>query len=325
MSGLVVHRCGDMQGWHAIAMPPTEALNACPCCEAELTTVFKVSDKQDEIGVTCCDHCGYVGYDKLPTQQWLDDYYAGDWMSGESLDPPPNHPLADILSKIMPKHKSILEIGCGKGACLASLRARGYHTLAGVEQSQHRAQASAKHTGLDINSDWPDGHWDVVTSFHVLEHFRNPSVFFEQASARQTRGDFIVVVVPKAEWEPVLGQLLFILHLHSFSADSLAMLGHRHGYAKVADYSNEDSLVHVYSKYPAAKPDCLGYYVDAMNTKLARGLRLADSANENKLRWRIFDTYATYRNIKDPHRSLCVSSCEQPGMHFDNDQCMFVK
>lgn len=327
MSGLQVHHHGNLLGWHSIETPPLSRHSMdCPCCYHKLQPVYDVTNNENAIEVVCCDHCGYVGYGQLPEARWLDDYYRGDWMQGEDITPETNHPMAEILAQVVPKHGSILEIGCGKGDCLASLRKKGYRHLAGVEQCQHRARSSSLHTGLTITADWPEGYWDVIASFHVLEHFHNPHVFFEQASQRQRDNGCLLLVVPKADWEPILGQLLFILHLHSFTSSALELMAGQHGYKKLVDATNATDVIQLYSKSDVSlKSIELGGYVNKMEQKLNHGLCLSQTVERKNLSWRIFDTYATLNTIPEAHRSLCVSSINDRGLHFDDDNFLFVK
>ena len=62
-----------------------------------------------------------------------------------------------------------------------------------------------------------------------------------------------------------------------------------------------------------------------MKIKLNRGLRLFQTVDNQMLRWLIFDTYATFYPITDPHRSIQVSTHAEPELHFDSDRCLFVK
>jgi 2-polyprenyl-3-methyl-5-hydroxy-6-metoxy-1,4-benzoquinol methylase len=72
----------------------------------------------------------------------------------------------------------LLDVGCGNGRFLLSMRAVGWE-VSGVEPDP-RAAAEAASVGLDVRTgllqpgSQPDAHYDAVTLNHVLEHFHHP-------------------------------------------------------------------------------------------------------------------------------------------------------
>jgi 2-polyprenyl-3-methyl-5-hydroxy-6-metoxy-1,4-benzoquinol methylase len=72
----------------------------------------------------------------------------------------------------------VLDIGCGNGSFLLQMRLLGWET-AGVE-SDAAAVEQARKAGLDVHLElsprrlWPDGFFDAITMFHVMEHLHDP-------------------------------------------------------------------------------------------------------------------------------------------------------
>ena len=72
----------------------------------------------------------------------------------------------------------LLDVGCGNGRFLLSMRAVGWD-VAGVEPDP-KAAAAAAAVGLNVRVGMlqpglqPDAHYDAVTLNHVLEHFHQP-------------------------------------------------------------------------------------------------------------------------------------------------------
>ena len=101
--------------------------------------------------------------------------------------------------------KRILEVGCGKGAFLRSLREiKGVETATGLELNQ-QAVGDACASGLDV-CNRPlselrasnEGFFDVVCSFQVLEHVTQPRQFLEDQLALLKAGGLLIFAVPNS-------------------------------------------------------------------------------------------------------------------------------
>lgn len=134
------------------------------------------------------------------------------------------------------KAQSVLEIGCGNGVHLRSLRDLG-HDVTGIEpDSKARAQAVA--SGLNVidgNAEAiPDTlrgrRFDMVIFMHVLEHCLMPDIALDNALALLAPGGNLVIEVPNSD---CLGHAHFGAHwlwldmprhLNFFTARSLRAL-----------------------------------------------------------------------------------------------------
>jgi SAM-dependent methyltransferase len=95
-------------------------------------------------------------------------------------------------------HGKIMDVGCGNGDTLRSLKDYGWDTY-GVD-IDGRAIAYARKSGLshvyrgtyEYLSKYPDNYFDVIRSYHVIEHLDNPNKFI-QLSRRKLKpgGEFI--------------------------------------------------------------------------------------------------------------------------------------
>lgn len=255
----------ELQGWRVIDVGgvPMNAVAACPADGVPLKTLCTLRSGSDHVSVRigCCSECGHVTYIDRPTQEWIYEYYLATWDSAaERVTPEGRAAALEKLSRSngeyepatvrlarklsLDRTSPVCEIGCGFGGSLRQLAATGFTQLIGIEASRHRAEI-ARAADFDVLTtpfEVPETQktlqrrapFGLILSFHALEHTYDPDAVFAAASALQEPGGYLVVSVPHQEGEPSMGVLLFLPHLHSFTAASLARLGARHGY-EVAD------------------------------------------------------------------------------------------
>ena len=94
----------------------------------------------------------------------------------------------------------VLDIGCGPGALLDAFRRRGWETLGTelTEESAARARQSGMpmHVGPLDSWPWPDGHFDAVSMWHVLEHWPEPLPVLKRVWSLLRPGGVFLVSVP---------------------------------------------------------------------------------------------------------------------------------
>lgn len=115
--------------------------------------------------------------------------------------------LAELHRELVPPGASVLEVGCGTGTILASLRpARGL----GVDLSPRMiAIAAARHPGLEfVAADaaaLPPGEpFDYVIVPDVVEHLADPAAVFRAVRSRCHAGTRVIVACVNPRWAPVL-------------------------------------------------------------------------------------------------------------------------
>jgi len=257
---------------------PMDAQTACPACGASLEVCARLVPKGGAKAVRygLCPKCGYMGYIDRPTQKWIIDFYSKDWDQEFIRTPEQMREDADIMmrkgGKIsrylaatlvekldVDKTKAVCEIGTGYGLVLEYFKRNGFTKLIGVENSKHRAELVKKvfgfevlHGGFEEESVQEGlraaGPIGLFFSHHVFEHTYHPADIIRKVSALQKEGDHIIFSLPNADGEHIQYALLYVLHLHSFTKESLEALFNRYGYEMVADASPDRTNIIVAAK-----------------------------------------------------------------------------
>lgn len=95
-------------------------------------------------------------------------------------------------------------MGCATGYCLRAARERGWEVL-GVDISEFAAQYAASQYGLRVvagrlqDLECPDGHFDAVTMWDLLEHVLDPTGELLQANRVLRPGGVLALSTPCAD------------------------------------------------------------------------------------------------------------------------------
>ena len=94
----------------------------------------------------------------------------------------------------------LLDVGCATGRFLSLMSVLGWET-SGIEADPEAAAKARQVTprifvGDPTEASFPDGHFDVVTAFHVLEHLPDPLGAFRNMLRWTAPGGRVIVEVP---------------------------------------------------------------------------------------------------------------------------------
>lgn len=242
---------------------------SCPACGVANDSVVAVqlggNTWTHVISVNVCRTCGHVYYDNPPTEEVIDSYYRSDWIKDKyfaRLDSGKDTPAIDTSVRLLAdmnvtdKNLRILDVGCGGGAVLLGLKEAGFTDLNGCEMSDVAVElASRNFPGKIHNSGFAgvpvNNKFDVIFSWHAVEHMYHPREFFSWAAGALNDNGFIVIGLPNAEAEKVFSQVLYLPHLHSFTPLSLHQLGESHGFDSKSWHNCRTSdILFVFSKNP---------------------------------------------------------------------------
>lgn len=156
-----------------------------------------------------CHSCGFVFVVPLPDEEYLRAHYQQYLPADEekifqwrNLMEEVSYRSLEAIEKDLrvPSNGRLLDVGCGYGFFLGKARERGW-SVHGVEPCVH-ARDYAMRNGIQVDlgglleQKYPDGSFDVVTMFYVLEHVREPLSYLKEAYRILKPGGLLLVRVP---------------------------------------------------------------------------------------------------------------------------------
>lgn len=165
-----------------------------------------------------CPACSCATTYPPPTEEELDRAYSGWYRpshgrfaaGGDRLLATSRASLARRLDRIAPAGP-VLDVGCGDGALLRALRARGREAVGLERGASGRGVLECELTDFEDRL----GGWSAVVFWHSLEHLRDPRAALDRAVALLAPGGVVVSAVPNlASWQArVFGDRWFHLDL----------------------------------------------------------------------------------------------------------------
>lgn len=132
----------------------------------------------------------------------------------------------------------ILDVGCGLGFLLSALP-DGWDRY-GVEVSEYAAHHAERwgtiHNGELADAGYPDGHFDVVVLYHVIEHVPDPDALLLEVRRILKNGGVLLLGTPDFDGACArrFGERYRLLHdqthISLFTADSVHRLLRDHGF-----------------------------------------------------------------------------------------------
>ena len=110
----------------------------------------------------------------------------------------------DEIEKIGAKKGKLLDIGCAAGFFLKVARDMGWETF-GIELSEFAVRYAQEEFGLNVNagtvetSKFPEGYFDVITAWDVIEHIPSPQAFIIETSRLLKKNGLLVLGTPNVE------------------------------------------------------------------------------------------------------------------------------
>jgi 2-polyprenyl-3-methyl-5-hydroxy-6-metoxy-1,4-benzoquinol methylase len=159
--------------------------------------------------VIVCPDCGLGRFAELPSDPELAGFYPDAYYGdpGTKFRPLLESVVRRIaarhigfLARGLPPQARVLDVGCGRGVLLSRLADLGLE-VHGVEISEAAARGADPRARIRIAPDlvaagYPEGFFDEIVIWHVLEHLRDPRATLREAHRLLRAGGRIVVAVP---------------------------------------------------------------------------------------------------------------------------------
>jgi len=182
----------------------------CPSCGKHSS---RLKYKVDDFRIVSCKECGFVyldnplgladepqNYEAYFNSAILDEYGPDSHDNNIKQAWLINEQRLDLI-RTFNRGGKLLDVGCGRGFFLHHARQYGFK-VRGLEISRLAARFASENYDLRIhicNLDEempPEERFDLVTMWHVLEHFQNPRSALEKIYAMLRPGGRLFIEVP---------------------------------------------------------------------------------------------------------------------------------
>ena len=144
-----------------------------------------------------------------------------------------------IFSQTKKQKGNILDVGCGTGAFLNTMKETGW-SITGLEPDEQAAQNAKSLYNIDTQSsdqlfNLPANSFDAITMWHVLEHVHQLQEYIAQLKKLLTKNGVLFIAVPNytshdaAHYKESWAAYDVPRHLYHFSPESMKVLIEKHG------------------------------------------------------------------------------------------------
>jgi 2-polyprenyl-3-methyl-5-hydroxy-6-metoxy-1,4-benzoquinol methylase len=187
--------------------PICGGINREPFLLAKDNTVSKA-----DFQIVECSNCGFAYTSPRPTEKDLGKYYESeDYISHSNT----SKGIVSRLYQRVRKHTlekklklvnregqkgSLLDIGCGTGEFLNTVKQDGWKTI-GIEPSPSARKQAVENYKLDIREEGelnnlPANSFDVITMWHVMEHVAYPRERVQKLNELLKNNGVLIIAVP---------------------------------------------------------------------------------------------------------------------------------
>lgn len=235
--------------------------STCPSCgSSDVSKTLSAKDytvSSEHFEVWHCTACEVRFTQAIPVEEEVGAYYqSDDYISHSNTSKGLVNNLYQTVRNITLKQKrkwvekiaqkekgKILDIGCGTGDFLSTMKDAGWETLGLEPDDGARSQAQKNH-GLEVQEqdhlfELPKSNFDVVSMWHVLEHVHRLHPYLDQINQVLQPDGRLIIAVPNYQskdadiYQEHWAAYDVPRHLYHFSPKSMEMLLQSHGFELV--------------------------------------------------------------------------------------------
>lgn len=247
---------------------PTLNCAVCHCNDHKL-----LHSLNDGVLVTC-QSCGVVTFAPRPTLEELEAFYNNGYhdkfsesaMANERFAQNRYQSLVQMLYRYAPKlvmqtERKLLDVGCGTGDFLQVAQQAGWN-VTGTELAKDAVDRASEKVGGHIlqgditDIDLSDGSYNLVTSYHVVEHLLDPIAQLKRCHELLAPGGLLFVETPNIQslgarlrgknWSHIIPPE----HIIYFSPASLRQALFRAGFNRVVMGTSAPQVVESIAQWP---------------------------------------------------------------------------
>lgn len=190
----------------------------CPVCQSDSLMQNHISAdwlvSGETFPVIRCKRCGFMFTNNYPAEEHIGKYYKSEeYISHSNAAAGLSGRLYKLARTLMLSRKrklisgyisasgsTLLDIGCGTGHFVAFMNRQGW-VATGIERDRDAREYAAKINKIKVAGDeslqhLPPSYYDVITMWHVLEHFHDPVKAIRQVAGALKPEGIIVVALP---------------------------------------------------------------------------------------------------------------------------------
>ena len=220
-------------------------INNCPLCASVLfKDLFQAREytffKKDKYHLVQCANCHLVFLNPQPADTDLEAFYPQEYFSQEEDKFRASLPRFMILDKTKEISRfkdrgKLLDVGCGQGWFLQKMQNLGWE-VRGIDLSARACELTSEKIGKEnvfkgdlFSVNLPQGYFDVITLWHVIEHSRDPVHALKRTRTLLKEDGILFICCPNfGSWLRIIFrdkwfQLSAPHHLTHFTADTLKL------------------------------------------------------------------------------------------------------
>lgn len=222
----------------------------CPICG----TAGEFWCEKNSYVVDRCPACRFAYVRNIPPEAALAEFYGNYYGDTQEFIPLTQRYLSKLITKTLENawharviahhaksRRRLLEVGCGEGYLLSALSKCGKFEAEGVDYASG-AMSYLQSKGLHVQQGsifdqrYPDGRFDFIVGFHVLEHVQDLDTFMAEVRRILVPSGRVYAVVPCVTHRSAIRDGLNWRHLGPpghlwyFSVEAMKMFMPQHGF-----------------------------------------------------------------------------------------------